>query len=190
MPDARKIPILNLKPDQELSADQIVQMAGGELRVLTDDGEDVGIVLQRKDRLLLHDAIALGSLRCSGKQTRLGEVFFRWCDAKKIPCVSFEVEDDCLDMMSTDDSVEKGDPIVTLHFNVVSAGKPFTKGGLVAVTEFLLGRLWNLALSPWRISAGILPLSDARQILADVYKIWETTSEPESENASASQTVQ
>ena len=69
MPSARAIPILNLKPDQELSADQIVQMANGEVRVLTDDGEKVGIILQRKDRALFMGAITLGCLKYSTKQT-------------------------------------------------------------------------------------------------------------------------
>lgn len=39
MPDLRTIPILNLKPDPELSADQIVLVTTGKLNVLTDDGE-------------------------------------------------------------------------------------------------------------------------------------------------------
>jgi hypothetical protein len=100
--------------------------------------------------------------------------------------VSFEIQDDCLDILSTNDSVENADPFVILHFNAVTAGRPFTKAGLVAVTELLLGTLWNLALSPWKLSAGVLPLSKARQILADVYKIWDTASEPKSENESSS----
>ena len=60
MPNARMIPILNLTPDQEISADQIVLVANGKLQVETEDGERVGILLQRKDRPLLNDAIALG----------------------------------------------------------------------------------------------------------------------------------
>ena len=182
MPGARMMPILTLKPDQELSADQIASVANGELQVLTDDGEKVGIVLKRKDRALFMAAIPLGYLEYSGKQTRLADVFCRWCDAKKIPCVSFEVENDCVDMLSTHDSVEKVDAFVTMRFDVATAGRPFTKAGLVAVTELLLGKLWELALSPWKISAGLLPLSRARQIIADVYKIWDTTSAPNSES--------
>jgi hypothetical protein len=196
--NARMIPILNLKPDQELSANQIVRVANGELLLLTDDGEKVGILLQRKNRVMFNDAITLGYLKCSRKQTRLAEVFCCWCDAKEIPCVSFEIENDCVDMLSTSDSVEKDDPFVTMHFDVATAGRPFTKTGLVAVTELLLGKLWNLALSPWKISAGVLPFSHAHQIMADVYKIWDTTSEPKSESgfpsgeelkSSASQTI-
>jgi hypothetical protein len=88
---------------------------------------------------------------------------------------------------------------VTLRFDVVTAGRPFTKAGLVAVTERLLGRLWILALSPWMISAGLLPMSQARQALADVHKIWDATSEPnfqsrfstgERSESSASHTIQ
>jgi hypothetical protein len=106
---------------------------------------------------------------------------------------------DCVDIPSTNDSLENVDPFVTLHFDVVTAGRLFIKAGLVAVTERLLGKLWILALSPWMISVGVLPLSQARQILADVYKIWDTTSEPKFQSrfstdewleSSASQTVQ
>ena len=78
--------------------------------------------------------------------------------------------------------MENADPFVTTHFDGVTAGRPFTKVGLVAVTELLLGKLWNLTLSPWKISAGVLPFSHARRILADVYKIWDTTSDPKSES--------
>jgi hypothetical protein len=180
MPNARTIPILNLKPDQELSAEQIVRVATGELQVL-NDGEKVGILLPRKHRVLFMGAITLGHLKCSRKQTHLAEVFCCWCDAKEIPCVSFEIDNDCVDIMSTNDSAEKADPLVTMHFDVATAGRPFTKAGLVAVTEFLLGNLWDLALSPWKISAGVLPFSQARQIMEHVYKIWDTTSEPKAE---------
>src|SRR5580658_3910801 len=135
MPNARTIPILNLRPDQELSAEQIVRVANGGLFM---------------------GAITMGYLKCSRKQTRLAEVFCLWCDAKEIPCVSFEIENDCVDMLSTNDSVETDDPLVTMHFDVTTAGRPFTKAGLVAVTEYLLGKLWNLALSPWKISAGVI----------------------------------
>src|SRR5271169_3783841 len=127
------IPILNLKPDQELSADQIVRVANGELRVLADDGEKAGILLQRKDRVIFNGAITMGYLKCSRKQTRLAEVFCCWCDAKEIPCMSFEIENDCVDMLSTNDSVEKDDQLVTMHFDVATAGRPFAKAGLVAV---------------------------------------------------------
>jgi hypothetical protein len=179
------IPILNLKPDEELSADQIVRVATGELKVFTEDGEQIGISLRPIDRPLLNGAIDLGYLRYSRKQTRLAEIFRCWCDAKEIPCVSFQIENDCVHIASTDDSVEENDPLVTMHFDVVTAGRPFTRIGLVAVANVLLGRLWNVALSPWRVSAGVLPLSQASQILAEVYRIWDTTSEPNSESGSA-----
>lgn len=96
MPNARTIPILNLKLDQELSAEQIVRMANGELQVL-NNGEKVGILLPREHRVLFMGAITLGYLKCSRKQTRLAEAFYWWCDAKEIPCVSFEIENDCVD---------------------------------------------------------------------------------------------
>lgn len=84
--------------------------------------------------------------------------------------------------LSTNDSTEKDDPFVTMHFDVATAGRPFTKAGLVAVTEFLLGNLWNVVLSPWKISAGVLPFNHSRQIMEQVYKIWDTTSEPKAES--------
>jgi hypothetical protein len=198
MPNAHRVPLLNLTPHQELSAEQIVRVATGELPVETEDGE-IGIRLQRKDRPLLHGAIALGYLKYSGRQTRLREVFWCWCDAKEIPCVSFEIGNDCLDILSTNASVENADPFVTLHFDVVTAGRPFTKARLVMITELLLGKVWNLALSPWMISAGVLPLNQARQSLDDVFRIWDKTSKPKSGsrfwtgkelNASASHTIQ
>ena len=191
--------ILSLKPDQEISADQIVLVANGKLQVETEDGEKLGIRLQHKDRPLLNDAVALGYLTYSGKPTRLREVFRCWCETKKTACVSFEVENERVDIPSTNDSLENFDPFVMLHFDVVTAGRPFTKAGLVAVTELLIGKLWNLALSPWVISAGVLPLSQARQIVADVYRVWDTTSEPKFQSrfstcewleSSASQKVQ
>jgi len=182
MPNARAIPIIILKPDQELTADQIVQMANGEVQVLTDEGENVGIILPRKDRALFMAGIALGYLKPSTKQTRLVEVFCRWCHAEEIPCVSFEIENDCVDMLSTNDSVETDDPLVTMRFDVTTAGRPFTKAGLVAVTEYLLGKLWNLALSPWKISAGVIRFGHAREIMAHVYEMWDTTSEPKAES--------
>jgi len=184
MPNARVIPIVNLEPDQKLSADQIVLVPNGELKVLADDGEKVGIVLQRKDRALLMAAIALEYLKYSGKQSRLSEVFCHWCDAKEIPCVSFEIENDCLAIISTNDSVETDDSFVTMHFDVVTAG-PFYKVWLVTVADVLLGKLWDLALSPWKVSAGVLPFSDARETMALVYKVWDTTSEPKAESGSS-----
>jgi hypothetical protein len=177
MPNVHKIPIINLQPDQELSAEQIIQMANGELQIVSD-GEKVGIILPRKHRVLFMTAITLGYLKYSRQQTRLAEVFSRWCDAKAIPCVSFEIENDCVDMVSINDPMEKDDPFVIMHFDAATAGRPFTKAGLVAVTEFLLGHLWDLALSPWKITARVLRFSVARQLTMHVYKIWDTTSEP------------
>jgi hypothetical protein len=172
--------MFDLKPDQELSAEQIVQVANGELQIF-NDGEKVGISLPRKHRALFTAALGLGYLKYSRKQPHLAEVFCCWCDAKEVPCVSFEIEDDCVDIMSSNDSMEKDDPFVTMHFDAATAGRPFTKTGLLAVTEFLLGHLWNLVLSPWKISAGVLRFSVARQLMAHLYTIWDKTSEPNAE---------
>ena len=181
MPGARKIPVVNLKPDQELSAEQIVRVASGEMQVL-HEGKKIGLLLQPQHRVLFKTAIALGYLRYSRKQTRLAEVFSCWCDAEEIPCASFGIEDDCVAIPGTDDPAENDDPFVTMHFDAATAGRPFTKAGLVAIAELLLGNLWNLALSPWKISAGVLPFSLARQIMVPVYRIWDTTSEPKAES--------
>jgi len=188
------IPILILKPNQEPSADQIARVANGELQILTGDGEKVGIVLQRKNRNFLNSAMTSRAhspwvSNVFGKATRLIEAFCTWCDARQIPCVSFEIENHCVDIASTSDSPEN---------DVATAGRPFTKAGLVAVTELLPGKLWSLALSPWKISAGVLPLSLALQIIADTHGVWDRTSEPKSESgfrsgeeqrASGSQTI-
>lgn len=181
MPTTRTIAMVKLKPRQELSAEQVIQVANGELQI-SSDGEKVGIILPRKHRALFTTAIALGYLKYSRQQIRLAEAFSCWCDAKAIPCVSFEIENDCLDMGSSNEAMKEGDPLVTMHFDAATAGRPFTKAGLVAVTEFLLGHLWDLTLSPWRIQAGVLPFSLARQLVVHVHEIWDTTSEPTAES--------
>jgi len=184
MPNARtikpQIPVVNLELEEEPSAEQIVQVANGELHILNEDGK-VGITLPRKHRALFMAAITEGYLKYSRQQTRLVEVFSCWCDAKEIPCVSFEIERDCLDMLNTDDS-RKDDPFVTMHFDVSTSGRPFTKAGLIAVAELVLEHLCDVALSPWKVSAGVLPFSLARQIVVQVYKIWYTTSERDAES--------
>jgi hypothetical protein len=80
------------------------------------DGEKVGLLLPRKHRVLLTAAITLAYLKCSREQTPLAEVFSCWCDAKEIPCMSFEIEDYSVEIPGTDDPVEKADPFVTMHF--------------------------------------------------------------------------
>src|SRR3954447_19778584 len=176
-----QIPGVNLKPDEEPSAEQIVQAANGELQILSEGGK-AGITLPRKHRALFVAAITQGYLKYSRQQTHLAEIFSCWCDAKEIPCVSFEIEKDCVDMLSTNDSMEKDDPFVTMHFDVSTSGRPFTKAGLIAVAELVLEHLCDVALSPWKVSAGGLPFSLARQIVVQVSKIWYTTSERNAES--------
>jgi hypothetical protein len=176
-----QIPLVNLKPDEEPSAEQIVQVANGELHILNEDGK-VGITLPRKHRALFMVAITDGYLKYSRQQTRLVEVFSCWCDAKEIPCVSFEIERDCLNMLNIDDAMKKDDPFVTMHFDVATSGRPFTKAGLIAVAELVVEHLCDVALSPWKVSVGVLPLSLARQIMVQVSKIWYTTSERNAES--------
>jgi hypothetical protein len=185
MPNARtmkrQIPVVNLEPDQEPSAEQIVQVANGELQIL-NEGEKLGITLPRKDRALFMAAITQGYLKHSKQQTLLAEMFHCWCDAKEIPCVTFEIEKNCVDMLSTNDSTEKDDPFITMHFDAATAARPFTKAGLIAVAELVLEHLSDVALSPWKVSTGVLPFSLARQIMVQVSKIWCTTSERNAES--------
>jgi hypothetical protein len=179
MPDAPKIkgqiPVVNLNPEQELSAEQIVQVANGEMQIFRE-GSKAGITLPRKHRELFMGAVALGYLKYSRQQTRVVEAFSCWCDARRLPCVSFEIDDDRLDILSTTASMENDDPLVTIHFDVSTADRAFTKAGLLAVAELLLGHLWELTLSPWKVSAGALPFSFARRMTAQVARIWDATS--------------
>src|SRR3954454_14952378 len=176
-----QIPVVNLKPDEEPSAEQIVQAANGELQILSE-GEKVGVTLPRKHRALFMAAITQGYLKYSRQQTRPAEIFSCWCDAKEIPCVSFEIEKDCLDMLRTNDSMEKDDPFVTMHFDVATSGRAFTQAGLIAVAELVLEHVCDVALSPWKISPGVLPFSLAQQVMVQVSKIWYTTSKRNAES--------
>jgi hypothetical protein len=173
MPGVRKIkghiPVINLDPEQELSAEQIVQVVNGGVRILSGGGK-AGIVLPHKHRAWFMAAIALGYLRYSREQARVVEVFSCWCDAKEIPSVSFEIHNDCLDMLSTNDSMDKDDPLVTMHFDAATSGRAFTKAGLLAVADLLLGHLWDLTLSPWKVSAGVLPFSLARRTVRTAHQ--------------------
>jgi hypothetical protein len=76
MPNARKtkgyIPVVNLNPEQELSAEQIVQVANGEVQIFSE-GDKAGITLPHKHRALFMAAIALGYLKYSRQQTRVAE---------------------------------------------------------------------------------------------------------------------
>lgn len=85
-------------------------------------------------------------------------------------------------MLSTNDSTEMADPFVTMHFDVATVGRAFTKAGLLAVAELLLGHVWDVAVSPWKVSAGVLPFSLARRMMVQVSKIWDTTSERNAES--------
>lgn len=171
----RIVPIIELGPGEPLTAEHVVKAANGELKIFIN-GEEAAICLPRKDRVPFRAAITLKYLKHSRKQPRLAEVYCYWCEAKQIPCVSFEIEDDCVEMMAgTDGLLDKDDPFVVLHFDAATSGHPFTRKGLVAVTGFLLGHVWDLTLSPWKISAGAVRFSVARQLIGDLHKIWEIT---------------
>ena len=102
MPNARKIkghiPVVNLNPEQELSAEQIVQVANGEVQIFSE-GDKAGITLPHRHRALFMAAIALGYLKYSRQQTRVVEVFSCWCDAKEIPDTAVLVDVDPLSLL-------------------------------------------------------------------------------------------
>jgi hypothetical protein len=189
MPDNRKIkghiPLVNLNPEQELSAEQIVQVANGELQIFSE-GIKAGITLPHKHRALFMGAVALGYLTYSRHQTRVAEVFSFWCDAQKLPCVSFEIDDDCLDMLGADDPMENDDSLVTMRFDLATADRAFTKAGLMAAADLLLGDLWDLTLSPWKVSAGVLPFSLARGMMVQLSQIWDADSKRTAESGAPS----
>ena len=54
-----------------------------------------------------------------------------------------------------------------------------------SVAELLLGHLWDLTLSPWKVSARALPFSFARRMTAQVSRIWDATSEYNAESGTA-----
>lgn len=170
---------MTLKSDQEPSPEQIVQVVNGELRIFTE-GQKIGITLPAKHRPLFMAAVKQEYLKYLREDARVVEAFSWWCDARGIPCVRFEIESDSLDMLSTNDSIAKDDPYVRMHFNVATAGRVFTKAGLVAIVKLLLNHLWDITLSPWEVSAGVLPFSLAHHLLGPVFEIYnsrEMTSE-------------
>jgi hypothetical protein len=87
------------------------------------------------------------------------------CGAKNVPCVSFEIKDDCLDMLSDNDSTQGTEPFVTIHFDVATTDRAFSKAGLLAVADLLLGPLWDLKLSPLKVSAGVMPFNIAHRMM-------------------------
>src|SRR5947209_3589938 len=168
-----RIRTVTLNSDQEPSPEQIIQVVTGELRIF-QEGQKIGITLPAKHRPLFMTAVKQGYLQYSRTDAPVMEAFSWWCDAKGIPCVRFEIESDCLDM-STNDSRANDDPYVRMHFNVAAAGRVFTQRGLVALVElFLHHHLWDITLSPWEVSAGVLPFSFAHHLLGPVFEIYRT----------------
>ena len=170
-----RVPVVNLDPGRELSAEQIVQVANGAMQILVE-GDKVGTALPPRYRALFIGAIALRYLKYSRRQAQVVEVFSCWCEAKKVPCVSFEIKDDCLDMLSDNDSTHATEPFVTIHFDVATTDRAFSKAGLLAVADLLLGPLWDLTLSPLKVSAGVMPFNIAHRMMVQVFQIWDTTS--------------
>jgi hypothetical protein len=163
--------LIILRPDQEPTPDQIVRAVNGQLRLL-QQGQRIGVLLPARCRPLFMSAVDQEHLKHSKGDTQVVEAFSWWCDAKGIPCVRYEVEPDCLDILAADESMSKGDPYVRMHFSVTTAGRFFTKAALMAMADLLLGNLWDIALSPWQVSAGVLPFSSARQLIEKVFAIY------------------
>jgi hypothetical protein len=175
---------VTLQPDQQPSPEQIIHAVNGELRIF-QEGQRVGITLPTKHRPLFAAAIKQGYLKHQREDRWVVEAFSWWCDARGIPCVRFAVESEYLEMVSTESAMVKSDPYVRMYFNVATAGRVFTKTGMVAIVKFLLDHLWDIALSPWEISAGVLPFSLAHPLLAPVWGIYNTR-EMTSEHADGS----
>lgn len=170
---ARRVrtPVVTLQPDQPPSAEQIVHAVNGELRIL-QEGRRTGIMLAAKHRPMFMAAVGQGYLKHQKEDQRVVEAFCRWCDARGTPCVRFAVESEYLEMSTADDATARSDPYVRMYFNVATAGRVFTRTGMLAVAGYLLGHLWDIALSPWEISAGLLPFTHA--LLTPVWDIYNT----------------
>jgi hypothetical protein len=184
--------VVILRPDQEPTPEQIVQAVNGQLQLL-QQGQRIGVILPVRYRSLFISAVNQEYLKHFKADIRVVEAFSWWCDGKGIPCVRYEVEPDCLDMLAADDSIAKDDPYVRMHFSVTTADRFFTKAGLVAVVNFLLDHLWDITLSPWEVSAGVLPFSSARQLMENVFAIYHapgmTTTDDESPRLSCRETI-
>src|ERR1035438_3422027 len=120
---------LTLAPDDEPSPEQVVQAVNGELRILRD-GHRIGFSLSPKHRPLFLAAVQHEYLLHSEPHSRLVDAFFWSCESKGIPCVRFQIERDCVEMVPTDDNTAAEDPWVRVHIYMETTGRVFTKAGL------------------------------------------------------------
>jgi hypothetical protein len=108
LPKARPS-VLTLAPGDEPSPEQVVQAVNGQLRILSE-GQRIGFSLSPKHRPLFLAAVQQGYLLQPGAHTRVADAFLWWCEAKGIPCVRFQIERACLEMVPTDDNDKSPSP--------------------------------------------------------------------------------
>jgi hypothetical protein len=173
LPKARTT-VLTLAPGDEPSPDQVVQAVSGQLRILRE-GHRIGFVLSPKHRPLFLAAIQQGYLLHSSPHARLADAFFWWCESKGIPCVRFKIEQDCLEMVPTDDNAPAEDPWVRVHLDMETTGRAFTKAGLVAAAGILFDYVWDVTLTPWDISAGTPTFSRAQRMVGELLEMSRTS---------------
>lgn len=156
--------MLTLAPGDEPSPEQVVQAATGRLRILRE-GHRIGFSLPPKHRPQFLAAVQQGYLLQPEPNARLADAFLWWCEAKDIPCVRFQIEPDCLEIVPTDENAAAEDPWVRVHFYMETTGRIFTKAGLLAAAGVLFDYLSDVTLTPWDISAGTLPLRMAQRLV-------------------------
>ncbi len=72
-----------------------------------------------------------------------------------------------------------------MHFDVATTDRAFSKAGLLAVADLLLGHVWDVTLSPLKVTPGVMPFRDAHRMMVEVFKIWDTTSDRNADSAIA-----
>jgi len=184
--------VLTLAPDDEPSPQQVVQAVTGQLRILRD-GHRIGFSLSPKHRPLFLGAVQQGYLLQPVAHAWLVDAFLWRCEARGIPCVRFQIERDCLEMLPTEDDAAAEDPWVRVHIYMETTGRIFTKAGLLAAAGILFDYVWDVTLTPWDISAGTLTFRTAQRLvekLLEMSRIPEmTTADDESPPSERGDTV-
>jgi hypothetical protein len=166
--------VLTLAPGDEPSPEQVVQAVNGQLRIFRE-GHRIGFSLSPKYRPQFLAAVQRGYLLQQATHARLVEAFLWWCEVKGIPCVRFQIERDCLEMVPTDDNAAAEDPWVRVHIHMETTGRVFTKAGLVAAAGILFDYVWDVTLTPWDISAGTLPFRRAQRLVGQLLEMSRTS---------------
>jgi hypothetical protein len=172
LPKARPT-VLTLAPGDEPSPEQVVQAVNGQLRILRE-GHRIGFSLSPKHRPLFLAAVQREYLLHSTPRARLVDAFLWWCESKGIPCVRFQIERDCLEMVPTNDNAAAEDPWVRVHFYMETTGRVFTKAGRVAAAGILFDYVWDITLTPWNISTGTLPFRKAQLLFGELLEMSRT----------------